>query len=671
MAVRVLSSYGVALYNNATLQELKAKHPSSLLHHCQIYPYIIITSLHLRLWFWTRLRVFLEARLVGGMGCVPNTLWIDYVEFSPLTPLVKLGGGIRLIVVGTVWRRLVSKASAIMIGHSLDGKALELIMEDGPRCGLHLNVDKTEVLIWPKEDPRSRLEGRVAKTIGLMDVVTKINDPQCELLLLRACTGISKLYFAMRTCPPRVFESAQHSFDVALRFALERIVTASRPGFGDVLNYAFLASRLQFVGLQTKLIRHAGIVASGSTFDDALSVFNTSMEADLLSNPSEIVAPKLMKKMPDLYFTRVTKNAESTFLLSPRQMALWKSQMEDHTSDWLRAVPISGLLKGFFRIFMETMLYRVLVLLILSIVIMLCAIPLSTSVFVRGFQLVRKLISGWMGCDNPLRLVDMLLYSWDGGFDVCMDLTGSSPLTQTRMADFMPGCAVIDAAQRKRVKYMAKRVTIGYGFLPFSFYSFGELEEDTITLLKQIQKFSMIQDIRACDIVHIFNRISFAIAKGPCSTCSKVFAGDIYGDNVVLCANIIGIKHRHNVVCDTLVDICYRSGILAGKKVDIGLDGGCDKPLRPTDMLLYSWDGDFVPVRAVIDDAQRKRAKYMAKCAAIGYGFLPFSFSSLEELEDDAVTLMKRIRKFSMTQKLGHVLLSIYLIGSVSLLLKE
>ncbi|GJT01965.1 hypothetical protein Tco_0823134 [Tanacetum coccineum] len=96
------------------------------------------------------------------------------------------------------------------------------------------------------------------------------------------------------------------------------------------------------------------------------------------------------------------------------------------------------------------------------------------------------------------------------------------------------------------------------------------------------------------------------------ATCSRVFAGDIYGDHVVSCAGIIGIKHRHNVVHDTLVDICYRSGISAG--------------------------------RAVIDAAQRKRGKYMAKCAAIGYGFLPFSFSSLGELEADAVTLLKRIR---------------------------
>ncbi|GKA05330.1 BRCT domain-containing protein [Tanacetum coccineum] len=120
------------------------------------------------------------------------------------------------------------------------------------------------------------------------------------------------------------------------------------------------------------------------------------------------------------------------------------------------------------------------------------------------------------------------------------------------------------------------------------------------------------------------------------------------------------LKHRHIVVRDTLVDMCYRSGISAGKEVDIRLDGGHDKPLRPADMLLYSWDGgldvcvdltgsspltqtgmvDFVPGRAVIDAAQRKRDKYMAKCADIGYEFLPFSFSSLEELEADAVTLL-------------------------------
>ncbi|GJY10531.1 hypothetical protein Tco_0378716 [Tanacetum coccineum] len=265
----------------------------------------------------------------------------EYIVSAPLTPLVKPSDGIRSIVVGTVCRRLVSKVSAIMIGHSLDGyldglqfgvgvsggseailhavnrliegygddacpsmllvdfknafnlvdrevmlrevrlccpavsllhplicktrdsfslslqawylddgtivgdtlvvgEVLKLIMKEGPRCGLHLNVDKIEVF-WLKEDPRSRLTGvfppnisrplrgvkllggpasvdfyfcndrvmkRVAKTIVLMDEVAKINNPQCELLLLRSCTGISRLYFTMRTCPPGFFKSA-------------------------------------------------------------------------------------------------------------------------------------------------------------------------------------------------------------------------------------------------------------------------------------------------------------------------------------------------------------------------------------------------------------------------------------------------------------------------------
>ncbi|GJT30060.1 hypothetical protein Tco_0910335 [Tanacetum coccineum] len=61
---------------------------------------------------------------------------------------------------------------------------------------------------------------------------------------------------------------------------------------------------------------------------------------------------------------------------------------------------------------------------------------------------------------------------------------------------------------------MAKCAAIEYGFLPFSFSSLGELEADAVILLKRIWKFSMAQDIGARAAVHIFNRISFAIAKG-------------------------------------------------------------------------------------------------------------------------------------------------------------
>ncbi|GJR17908.1 putative reverse transcriptase domain-containing protein [Tanacetum coccineum] len=383
------------------------------------------------------------------------------------------------------------------------GMVLELIMEDGSGFGLHLNVDKTELMMK-----------RVAKTIRLMNAIAKINDPQCELLLLRSCA--------------------------------ERIVNASRPGFGywqwrlatlpfvcggfgvycagDVLNYAFLASRLQSAGLQTKLLRHTGIVSPGPIFDDALSVFNIAVETDLLCNPSEIAAPKLMKKMADIYFTRVIKNAESTFSLSPRQMALWTSQREDHTSDWLRTlgIPLFSVSKPCsvcLRVFIEDIYedHAVSCVGIIGIkhrhnVVRDTLVNICYRSRISAGKEVDIGLDGRR--DKSLRLADMLLYSWDGRLDVCVDLTGSSPLTQTGMVDFVLGRAVIDDAQRKRDKYTAKCAAIGYGFLPFSFSSLGELEADAVILLKRIRKFSMTQDIGARAAVQIFNRLSFAIAKG-------------------------------------------------------------------------------------------------------------------------------------------------------------
>nr|GFA10458.1 hypothetical protein [Tanacetum cinerariifolium] len=289
---------------------------------------------------------------------------------------------------------------------------------------------------------------RVTKSIELMDVVAKINDPRCELLLLRACAGISKLYFSMRTCSLRFFEHAQCSFDVALRSALSALSLLLDLdlviGSGGLPHYPLLLEGLV----------HSNIVTFGLAFNDALNTFNSKMEIDRLCNPSEVAASKLMKKLTDIYFTRVTQTAESTFYLYTRQMALWMSQMEEHASDWLRVVPISGLgqtMNGSLRgIFMVTMMYRVLVLLVLNIGIMWCAVRTLVDIYFRsGISAGKEVDIGLGGGrDKPLRPADMLLYSWDRGMDVCVDLTGSSPLTQTWMVDFVSGRVVIEAAQR-------------------------------------------------------------------------------------------------------------------------------------------------------------------------------------------------------------------------------
>ena len=265
-----------------------------------------------------------------------------------------------------------------------------------------------------------------------------------------------------------------------------------------------------------------------------------------MSNPSEIAAPKLMKKLADIYFDRVTQTVESTFQLSSRQIALWSSLKEDHTSDWLRVAPISGLGQT-----MNARTYRCVLCYRLGVPLFTTQVPCSacSRVFngdiygdhavscagivgikhrhniVRdvlvdicsrsGISARKEVDIGLYGDrDRSLRPADILLYSWEDGRDVCVDLTGSSPLTQSGMLDFVPGRAVTDAAQRKRVKYGAKCDDIGYGFLPFSFSSFGELEKDAVTLLKRIQRFSMTQDIGARAAAHIFSRIGFAVARG-------------------------------------------------------------------------------------------------------------------------------------------------------------
>nr|GFA45865.1 retrovirus-related Pol polyprotein from transposon TNT 1-94 [Tanacetum cinerariifolium] len=46
----------------------------------------------------------------------------------------------------------------------------------------------------------------------------------------------------------------------------------------------------------------------------------------------------------------------------------------------------------------------------------------------------------------------------------------------------------------------------------------------------------------------------------------------------------------------------------------------------------------FVPGRAMVDATQRKHVKHEAKCVDIGYGFLPFSFSPIEEEECGGLT---------------------------------
>ncbi|GKD60469.1 hypothetical protein Tco_1297978 [Tanacetum coccineum] len=158
-------------------------------------------------------------------------------------------------------------------------KVLELIMKDGLRLKgvFPSNIARPSHGVKLLGGPASvdfdfcsqLVMKRVDKTIALMDAVAKINDPQCELLLLRSCTVL--------------------------------LDQGSETSNGGLPPYHLLLGGLS-AGLQTELRRHTSILAFRPNFDDALRVFNTSMKTDFLSNPNEIAAPKLMMKMADINY---------------------------------------------------------------------------------------------------------------------------------------------------------------------------------------------------------------------------------------------------------------------------------------------------------------------------------------------------------------------------------
>ncbi|GKE12018.1 hypothetical protein Tco_1415569 [Tanacetum coccineum] len=65
---------------------------------------------------------------------------------------------------------------------------------------------------------------RAMNAVDLMNLLPQLHDPQSELLLLRSCMGISKLFFSLRTYQPVHMEEAALFFGKGLRGLIENIV---------------------------------------------------------------------------------------------------------------------------------------------------------------------------------------------------------------------------------------------------------------------------------------------------------------------------------------------------------------------------------------------------------------------------------------------------------------
>ena len=84
--------------------------------------------------------------------------------------------------------------------------------------------------VWGSEDfYNSYFASKVDRTSHLHSLLSSLEDPQCELHLLRSCLSICKISHLLRTVPPDKVVHQLHAFDDAygLRRSLERILCCS------------------------------------------------------------------------------------------------------------------------------------------------------------------------------------------------------------------------------------------------------------------------------------------------------------------------------------------------------------------------------------------------------------------------------------------------------------
>ncbi|GKE38970.1 hypothetical protein Tco_1462375, partial [Tanacetum coccineum] len=185
--------------------------------------------------------------------------------------------------------------------------------------------------------------------------------------------------------------------------------------------------------------------------------------------------------------------------------------------------------------------------------------------------------------------------------DVCVDLTESSPLTQTEMADFAPGRAAIDAAQRELEEYavtLLKRIrkfsilkTLGHTCIVLHGYSF-QYAFDVFNATCNVDALSVTTDAFAPHMMKTVAKCYFGVIEkdfvpGLCPSCN-VHRMDQWGDHAVHCSSEVGVKFMYNLVRDILVDICSKVGIMVGKEAPMGFLSEEENDLRPADLLLFN-----------------------------------------------------------------------------------
>ncbi|GJR34773.1 hypothetical protein Tco_1210457 [Tanacetum coccineum] len=290
----------------------------------------------------------------------------EFVAYALLTPLLKLDNEIWPFTVGTIWRRLVFKVA--MKDSEEVARVFDIIKVSGPSLGLEFNIKKTEIF-WPSCNGVKRREGlflvdiqrpslgvkllggvvsrntyfisgmamrRATNAVNLMSLLPQLHNPQSELLLLRSCMGIFKLFIGLRTCQPVHMEEATLFFDKGLRGSIENIVVCGGLFFGD----------LQW-RLASLPIHLGGVVLGKSSFflcfcgieGPILGVTRPHLTRHCFTN-KDTAPSKAQQTLASALFSEMVKDMKAHFDMTVRHKAVFECLRAPHAQDFLLAIPI-------------------------------------------------------------------------------------------------------------------------------------------------------------------------------------------------------------------------------------------------------------------------------------------------------------------------------------------
>nr|GEZ34979.1 hypothetical protein [Tanacetum cinerariifolium]GEZ37627.1 hypothetical protein [Tanacetum cinerariifolium] len=577
VAIKGLSSSGVALYCDDIIKALEGKHPYK---PPPSMPSITSSESPL---VEENDSVFSCIKSFPKAGRCPPIL-AEFVASAPPTHLFKPDNGIQPISIGTKWRRLVSKVAMKGVGKEMSKYLSDFQFRVGVSGGaeailhsvnrvlsayhnegslamltadfsnefnlvdrsallhehplLHTIKDSFKLLLhaWYLDDGTVigdseevvrvldiiKLFGgavsrdadfisglamrRAANDVDLMGLLLQLHDPHSELLLLRLCMGIAKLFIGLRTCQPVHMEKVALVFDKGLHGSIENIVICGGPLFGDysgdfllypirfgglglysaklVSSYAFVASRAQSWVLQDHILRDSGICGMDDDYVSALACLRDTIPSFDVSGftNKDTVSSKAQQTLANVLFSEMVKDMEA-FLDPFGEHAVHCKELSrfKYRQDMIRDVLFD-----------------------------ICG---HGGISAKKEAHVNFLTDPSDG-RSTLRPADVLVFGWVGGKHACVDLVGVSSLVGLSSRGFTAGQAALKAASGKMTKHEKACIENKHVFIPFAFDTFGFLAPEAVELLSRVQRVMHINVMTHTSTDVIFKRIGFAIQKG-------------------------------------------------------------------------------------------------------------------------------------------------------------